>query len=92
VFGRATDWHLIAIVNPETDELLTLDVHAVDADGEGEPYRTNATVGGQALVYDPCCGQTFTVADPLAYEAAVRVFPPVETNGAPSETEGTHVG
>jgi len=78
MFGRATDWHLIGTFNPETDELLALDVHAVDANGEGEPYRTNATLNGEALIYDPRCCQTFCVSDPLAYEAAVRVFPPVE--------------
>lgn len=92
VFGHVTDWHLIAIINPDSDELLSLYVHAVDGDGEDEPYRTNATVNGEALVYDPRIGQSFTVADPLAYEAAVRVFPPAETHRAVSEAEVPHVG
>ena len=79
VLGATIDWHLLAILDPDTDALLSLAVHALDHGQPNEPYRTNATIANVPYVYNPAEKVGFLAPDPLAYEAAVQVFPCAET-------------
>ena len=73
--GTIIDWHILATVDPDSDAVLSLAMHALDHGHSNDPYRTNATIEGAAYIYDPETKEGFTVRDPLAYEAAVQVFP-----------------
>ena len=75
ILGTSIDWHVIAMLDPDSDAVLSLAMHALDHGQPNEPYRTNATIGGAAYIYDPEAKQGFTARDPLAYEAAVQAFP-----------------
>lgn len=79
VLGTTIDWHLLAILDPDTDALLSLAVHALDHGQPNEPYHTNATIANVPYVYNPAEKVGFLAPDPLAYEAAVQVFPHFET-------------
>lgn len=73
--GTIIDWHVLASVDPESDDVIAMALHALDHGQPNEPYRTNTTIDGAAYIYDPEAKQGFTARDPLAYEAAVQVFP-----------------
>lgn len=73
--GTTIDWHLLATIDPSNDAVLSLATHALDHGQPNAPYRTNATIKGDAYIYDPEKKEGFTTRDPMAYEAAVQVFP-----------------
>lgn len=80
--GKIIDWHVLATVDPDSDAVLSLALHALDHGQPNEPYRTNATIDGAAYIYDPEAKNGFTASDPLGYEAAVQVFPSSIANKA----------
>lgn len=76
--GTIINWHHLAVVDPDTDELLSAAFHALDHGVDADPYRTNATIKGNPYVYDPRTRTGFVVTehdDPMSWEAAVQVFP-----------------
>jgi len=83
VLGTTINWHLLTLVDPESDAVLSLAVHAVDHGHPNEPYRTTATIARVPYVYNPAEKVGFLAPDPLAYEAAVQLFPPANPETSP---------
>jgi hypothetical protein len=90
VLGTTIDWHLLAVVDPENDAVLSLAMHALDHGHSNEPYRTNATIARVPYVYNPAEKVGFLASEPLAYEAAVQVFPHLNAEDCTSTSEVRH--
>lgn len=90
VLGTMIDWHLLALVDPESDAMLSLAMHALDHGRPNEPYRTNATIARVPYVYNPVEKIGFIAPDPLAYEAAIQVFPHLDADDRTTSGEVRH--
>ena len=71
--GKIIDWHVLATVDPDSDAVLSLALHALDHGQPNEPYRTNATIDGAAYIYDPEAKSGFTASDPVRVTGDVEL-------------------